>query len=497
MQEEITRLLSNNCVIVFDTNIFLNIYEYSPQVADFLVTISERIVPNMVLPYTVKREFDKNHKECHGRQTGKFNNVPKKLKQHTTQMRDKLAIQFGILKGFQFPDIDMLQAESDKKVNEIEEMFEQYVDEHNIFDEINSKFLNEDKVHKLVQDLVKSGKLLNGFGPDELYNICEEGEKRYKRNTPPGFEDGKTKTGIQMYNDLIIWKEVLRFCSENQKDLIFVTDDVKKDWWEIVNTQRVSFRTELQKEFEAQTGRKMIGLTSGELFSCLSEIFKIEAPNTAECVLGYDIENYIDRVIDDGLIEDIIGELGYTGENFVDIVSLSHYDGSYFDFAEEAEATEVLGYEFGGYVDGKALYYLTIDVKVKANSSKYSGRDSDTRDVILSDERTHILHGKIVVEVTREVDSYIDQLTDDYSYSKIKIMSGELAEEESYTGEDLCVECGVGIGDYPHYNGGLVCESCAAGNSRGEICPQCGQKVPFEYMAGNGFCSNCTEKYDL
>ncbi|MFX3636687.1 MAG: hypothetical protein ACE3L7_13895 [Candidatus Pristimantibacillus sp.] len=29
-------------------------------------------------------------------------------------------------------------------------------------------------------------------------------------------------------------------------------------------------------------------------------------------------------------------------------------------------------------------------------------------------------------------------------------------------------------------------------SSDGEICPQCGEALPFEFMAGNGTCQNCS-----
>ena len=36
------------------------------------------------------------------------------------------------------------------------------------------------------------------------------------------------------YNDVFLWKEILRYA---KKDAVFVTDDVKTDWWEMTQTQ--------------------------------------------------------------------------------------------------------------------------------------------------------------------------------------------------------------------------------------------------------------------
>lgn len=103
MKSEIAKLLDGDCSIIFDTNVYLNLYEYSPQIADFFIEITSKVSSKIVIPNTVKREFDRNHKECHGRQKRKFDNVPAVLKKSTDQMEDKISKQFSILKNFQFP----------------------------------------------------------------------------------------------------------------------------------------------------------------------------------------------------------------------------------------------------------------------------------------------------------------------------------------------------------------------------------------------------------
>ncbi|MGF3104079.1 PIN-like domain-containing protein [Rossellomorea sp. DUT-2] len=76
IKKEIQRVIKeNDFCIVFDTNIYLNLYEYSPEVTDFFVGLSEKIIDNLILPDTVKREFDRNHSTCLHRQRRKFENV--------------------------------------------------------------------------------------------------------------------------------------------------------------------------------------------------------------------------------------------------------------------------------------------------------------------------------------------------------------------------------------------------------------------------------------
>lgn len=486
-----------NFCVVFDTNIYLNLYEYSPEVTEFFIELSEIIQDNIIVPGTVKREFDRNHNTCLSRQRRKFENVSFILNKPLNQMKDKISKQFYILKGYKFPDIEDLQAEVEEKIKQVEDVFEEYSIEHNILDEINNRFLDEDKIKKFIDMRVLSKGLLKEFTLDEIYLLCAEGEKRYKNKVPPGYKDGINKNGVQAYGDFLIWKEIMRYCKENQQNLIFVTDDVKEDWYELKNSERIGFRKELVEEFKNQTSMIAIGITSNEFFSTLADMYKKDIPTTVEWILGYDVENYVEQIVDWGIIGDIVGELINSGDEYVDISTLTDYDGSEFEINDELINNELISYEFEGYFDGEAVYLLVFEIEIEAYSQVYWGRDDDTKEVILSEPRTHILKGKVRVEVTRRIESYLDDLVNNVSYSNIKIIEGDLCEKSSYTNDELCVECGKVVGEYQNYEGEPICSNCMEVNEKGNICTMCGRKVPYEYMTGDGICEECYEVYDI
>jgi hypothetical protein len=108
----------------------------------------------------------------------------------------------------------------------------------------------------------------------------------------------------------------------------------------------------------------------------------------------------------------------------------------------------------------------------------------------------HNLEGEIQVRLLRDTDAYLEDILDDISFSKLEVIYGDLVELSVYNTVDLCVECGENIVEVQHRNGGMVCYNCAVGNEEGEICPNCGEKVPYHLMAGNGFCQRCTDKSD-
>jgi len=82
----------------------------------------------------------------------------------------------------------------------------------------------------------------------EMIRICEKGAFRYLEKIPPGYMDENGKKGIQKYGDLFLWKQIMDKSKADHLDVLFVTNDVKEDWWD---TELKSPRYELLKEFNS------------------------------------------------------------------------------------------------------------------------------------------------------------------------------------------------------------------------------------------------------
>ncbi|MFK5708556.1 PIN-like domain-containing protein [Lysinibacillus boronitolerans] len=489
-------ITNDNCCLIFDTNIYLNLYEYSPETTDFFVNLCGRVKNNLYLPSTVKREFDSNHQSSLSRQRNKFKNAVSNLNNPLNQMEAKLTRQFEILRSFNFPSIDELQEVINTDIATLKSTLNTYIEEHEEFEEINGRFLDNDIINELICELIETGRMLEAFTVEEIYQLCSDGEKRYRNKVPPGYKDDEKKKGVSAYGDFLIWKEALNFCLANRKNLIFVTDDIKEDWYKIENSRRIGFRDELIQEFKRITSYEVIGVTSNELFSELADIYGEEIPSPAEWVIGYDVENYLDAVSDSGIYTDIEEILLNSMEDYIDTSTLSYYDGSNFEYREDSfEITYVSG-EFEGYVDGTARYLLKFSVKAKCDTNEYHGRDMDTREVILSPARFHDIEGDFDVHLTRNIDSYLDYWAEENLYDEIEIIDGLFIETSVVRSEDLCIECGTRQGIYLDYNNEPICERCMTNNEYGEVCTSCGRKIPIEFMFDGSTCMACSNEDD-
>ena len=111
------------------------------------------------------------------------------------------------------------------------------------------------KINDCIKDTFLTLKCGQAFSFNEILGIIQEGEFRYRNTIPPGYKDKDTKQGSQIYGDLIIWKEILRYACQENKSVIFVCDDVKEDWLQKNGKDIETPRVELIKEFQDTAGK--------------------------------------------------------------------------------------------------------------------------------------------------------------------------------------------------------------------------------------------------
>lgn len=133
------------------------------------------------------------------------------------------------------------------------------------------------------------GKVSEPYSKTVLESIYEEGEKRYQKKFPPGYEDEKTKKDRtkeyddviykDKFGDLVVWKQIIDKAKEDQKTIVFVTDDVKEDWWEIQKGRTIGPRIELLNEFKKEANVDFYMYKTDSFMSYIKEFLQ-EQVNT-------------------------------------------------------------------------------------------------------------------------------------------------------------------------------------------------------------------------
>ena len=494
MKEKIERILNTNGIVVLDTNVYLNIYDRSPEFSGFSIEVLNSIKDTVYLPQIVKNEFLKNHRECFNRQKKKVEKACEKLSVLLDSTIQKVNNQCSVIKSFQFPDIDDIQRRIIEKITDAQRVSKDYAEEHDVLKLVNDVNLKKDFVFDLVQWLIDNKHTMGELSIYDQYALAPIADKRFENKMPPGYKDEKKDYELGKYGDFFVWEQTIRFAKQNNLPVIYVTDDKKADWHENQNGTAV-FHPKLYDEFNLRVGTEFVGMDSSSFLSIISDIKGIDKNSATVYALEFTADKYIESLVEDSILYDNLDELLYSSEKFVDMDTLSASATEGLEISDELEEADYIDYEMGNFSDISATYYLRYFIKVQATSYEYWGRDDESKEIITSPGRVHTLEGEIVLEVVREVDdcAIVDG---DSTYQSARIISGNLKETDAYDVDQLCSQCGVNLGEYEDYYGNLICSECMKADEHGEICTFCGRKVPSEYMNSDNCCNECAKKYD-
>lgn len=457
-------------IIVFDTNVYLNIYRFSPDYANFILESLKQLENQIIMPMTIYCEYQKHHYKAYKDRQKSIDNYADETIQLITSQKEATKNSFSRLRIGKFPNIETLINSITNKYDKAVDEIRDYFDNHSILEAIKDSW-SDDKVETFVESLHRNKKVLPDIPLSRVFKLCEEGEKRFKNKIPPGHCDDKHKTGVRPYSDYFWWNEVLEYARNNKKNIVIVTDDAKKDFWD---SDTKSLLPGLVEEFTRKTKyRKMDGTevelnlegySSKDFFENYSKDKGVNIPDAIDLYIDMTDDDYIES-IEDKAFDKIFRELSYSGDEYLDISSFDHIgDNEILDW--DLEERDFLDYT--SLRDGfEMTYYLRYNISLSTKSNDYFGRDWDTKEIMTSDFYEHVAEGEIIIKVTRKLDYNLDFSNEEFESASIEqcLLKQKSFVDNNYEEDEESVP-----------------------NS----CPICGQEMNFENDAGNGFCIHCT-----
>lgn len=288
---------SMQTIFVFDTNVLSRLYKYDDDenIRTYL-NIFKGLKSQIWLPHQVGLEFYKNLQSY---QEERFANKAKLKRTFATERINNLK------KGTSVPII------TNNKKNKlfIDEIINTYEKLDKEINEAYSTYIKDDFLLKEIETIFNN-KIGTPFSKKDLKQIYKEGEYRYKCKIPPGFKDEPKKKnklysfrGI-VYNakfgDLIIWKQIIKKSqNKNIRNVIFITNDTKEDWWE--DEQHTIPKYYLIDEIQSQANIEFFHMYTMDSF--LKEVQKFK-PDIAKNVP----DKVIKSIIWENAYEDLIDE---------------------------------------------------------------------------------------------------------------------------------------------------------------------------------------------
>ncbi|EGR0745629.1 TPA: PIN-like domain-containing protein [Vibrio parahaemolyticus] len=249
---------SEDTLVVFDTNVFLNLYGYTEQTRADFFKVLDGIKKNLWIPYHVGLEYQLQRLSVISAEKKVFSKIDANLGKLTNVFKSDFA---ELSLNNKFPK---LHEKTIKLEKDIKKLISDYKRSAEHWNKEQACVRSHDAVRAKLNDYFDGRVGSRPHTQEYLNSIYEEGKERYENQIPPGFYDSvKEKRsrpefysdGLRYerkYGDLIIWKQIIDRAKDNDiKNVIFVTDDKKPDWWFEINsngTKTIGPQAELQAE---------------------------------------------------------------------------------------------------------------------------------------------------------------------------------------------------------------------------------------------------------
>ncbi len=232
--------LWENAIFIFDTNVYLDLYRYSQKTRSALLDAMAQLKDRIWMPNHVAHEFMKDRIEVIFETINRHSKLQPEIEKFVKICANTLRIK-----------------EKDTEVCELKKYVENWV----VSNENKNLLVKDVSNDPVLTNLLNlyDGKVGKAFTEEELADLKQDGLQRYNKKTPPGYKDAKKiqdDDDNNAFGDLIIWKEILEYAKNQKRDIVFITEDGKEDWWNIYNGKTIGPRIELRKEFVETTKQK-------------------------------------------------------------------------------------------------------------------------------------------------------------------------------------------------------------------------------------------------
>jgi hypothetical protein len=196
-------------------------------------------------------------------------NRPEKIKELFSAFQKKLSIgdnyfieDYPFLEGNKtFEQLKVKQETIRNEINEHRELLKKLLTEL-------KKWNWDDPVSELYKELFSSNVIYDPDFSDS--DIKTQIDYRNKHRVPPGNKDRSKE--LNSAGDLVIWLTILRLAEEKKKHIIFVSHDLKNDWYHKSDNQVLFPRYELQYEFQLINPNKSFHIVQLSEFSKLFNV---------------------------------------------------------------------------------------------------------------------------------------------------------------------------------------------------------------------------------
>lgn len=254
-EEEFDKLWKDG-LVVFDTNVLLSLYRLRAEDRQDILDAMNEIKDRIWIPHWVGYEYHQERLEVAFRPIEMIKKLSSKFDNFKKDVEKDMAGN-PLISDFKHiaRTLNTLHTRVEKSTKEWLEACPDIIHDDKVLSELTSLF---------------DGKVGDPYDDERLKEIYNIGERRYEECLPPGYKDAG-KDSDHRFGDLIIWFQIIDKAKQSDRDIIFVTDDEKEDWWWISRGNKIGPRRELITEFRKETDNHLLGFYSTERFLSIAK----------------------------------------------------------------------------------------------------------------------------------------------------------------------------------------------------------------------------------
>jgi PIN domain-containing protein len=468
--EEILKLMQEkNIIIIFDTNIFLNLYSYSSNTIKNTLNLCETLNNSIWIPNRVSIELENNSKTIRENSFKKYDMMNLELQKILKNLENSMKTFFKSNKILELNELENLKKQSKEKTDAISGLFKNFKEDIKIEKNNNKKILSENKI----DDFIKNLEVGVPYSITELIKIYSEGEIRLKYKIPPGYKDSDKGDSVKELGDFIIWKQILDKSKKEKKNILFVSEDNKEDWW-----KNDEIRPDLKIEFEEYTSNKIFFFKFNNFMDIanksltinhlpLETFFELHSKDILQMKIDYtdDIIYGLRELIEVSLLDEISESFDLYPDHCRiknnNIIKLKPVQCQ-FEYLEDENVnyTVVLSLEGSFYLTLKETIIGKFNYATEINSNLTFTYTHVNGVTVLDEENVEIEYEDPILKLTEKID---------YGLKICTRCNSAVAENEGPHGELICDVC---LSEF------FVCRSCGRGNEWGSgICNGCGSEM--------------------
>lgn len=251
--------LWRTATFAFDASVLLGLYRVTTESRELLFSVLEKLGDRIFLPHQAALEYLRNRLAAVDDRSAAITLYRKEAEELYNRFQSK-AEEHDIPRVHQI--LDAL-----RKAKEV------------IAECVQQALKDEPDLIRSDHILTKLNELFDektGLAPKvtEREERCKRGADRYARKVPPGYEDNK-KDEPSRYGDFLIWCELLDRAQSKKKPIVFVTRDLKADWWVRHRGETLAPRPELVQEMHEHATVRFYMYTTDRFLEYAQRFFNL------------------------------------------------------------------------------------------------------------------------------------------------------------------------------------------------------------------------------